>query len=275
MQFSAYLGVVGLADVGYRFYDIDEVALAARSETGVVDAGAGWYSVSIALPATAYSVRWDSTGTAAAVAREYFEGPSVDIIVDSIGSAGLGAYAITQTVTDDAAAVLAGAIVRLYDGATNFVVTTNGSGVASFSLDAGSYTRSITKGGYSFTPDTLVVSGSASVTSVMTDNTGVAPADPTLCNVTGTLLEPDGSALATTTVTFRLHAPRNSVSGGPIIQTTEWDATTNASGVLNISLLRTDQFQRPNAYYEVTCIPLGWHKKKLTLAASTFDLATL
>jgi len=248
--------------------------VAARSQTGVVDAGAGWYSVSIALPATAVSVRWDSTGTPAAVAREYFYGPSEGVIIAA--NAGVGAYAITQTVTDGTDP-LVGATVRLYDASslTAYVVVTNASGVAGFSLDAGSYTRSITKNGYSFTPDTLVVSASASVSSAMAAIAVPSPASPDLCVVYGTFLKPSGAALASVNITFTLHAERNTTSGGNIIQKTVWTATTNGSGVLSQSLVRTDQFNRPNAFYEVTCPELKWHKKRMTLAAASFDLSTL
>jgi hypothetical protein len=70
---SAYLGVSGLIDVGYRFYTSAEAPVAARITTGIVDAGDGWYSVDATIPATGNSVRWDSTGTTDAVAREYLD----------------------------------------------------------------------------------------------------------------------------------------------------------------------------------------------------------
>ena len=70
---SAYLGVSGLADVGYRFYTSAEAAVAARITAGIVDAGDGWYSADATIPATGVSVRWDSTGTTDAKAREYID----------------------------------------------------------------------------------------------------------------------------------------------------------------------------------------------------------
>jgi hypothetical protein len=72
MIISTYLGVAGLVDVGYRFYTTAEVAVAARVTAGIVDAGNGWYSADATIPGTGASVRWDSTGTATAIAREYF-----------------------------------------------------------------------------------------------------------------------------------------------------------------------------------------------------------
>ena len=72
MNISAYLGVAGLTGVGYRFYTATETAVAARVTAGITDAGDGWYSADVTIPATTASVRWDSTVTPAAVAREYF-----------------------------------------------------------------------------------------------------------------------------------------------------------------------------------------------------------
>lgn len=72
MIISAFLGVAGLGDVGYRFYTSAEAAVAARVTAGITDSGDGWYSADVAIPATAASVRWDSTGTAEARARDYF-----------------------------------------------------------------------------------------------------------------------------------------------------------------------------------------------------------
>jgi hypothetical protein len=69
---SAYVGVSGLADMGYRFYNVDETVNGSRITTGIVDGGSGWYSVNATIPGGATSVRWDSTGTPTAIAREYF-----------------------------------------------------------------------------------------------------------------------------------------------------------------------------------------------------------
>jgi hypothetical protein len=77
VNISAYLGVSGLLDVGYRFYTTTETAVAARVTTGITDGGDGWYSAEVTIPATTASVRWDSTGTAEAKAREYFVGEQV------------------------------------------------------------------------------------------------------------------------------------------------------------------------------------------------------
>lgn len=112
MILSAYLGVSGLLDVGYRFYTSAEVAVAARITSGIVDAGDGWYSVDATIPATGNSVRWDSTGTVDARAREYldlYNDPWAKVVPNgyAAGTAGniLGNYVPPATASTIAVAV--------------------------------------------------------------------------------------------------------------------------------------------------------------------------
>lgn len=67
----AYLGVAGLTDVGYQLY-LQNGGVGSREETGVIDEGEGWYSVTGVdlLATTVDNVHWDSTGTPDAIARE-------------------------------------------------------------------------------------------------------------------------------------------------------------------------------------------------------------
>ncbi len=64
----AYLGTAGLTDVGYRFYT-QTTAAGSRQTSGIVDEGDGWYSTA-GVTLAGDHVRWDSTGTADAIARE-------------------------------------------------------------------------------------------------------------------------------------------------------------------------------------------------------------
>ena len=64
----AYLGTAGLLDVGLQFYT-QNTAEGARITSSIVDEGAGWYSRS-GLTLVGDHVRWDSTGTPDAAARE-------------------------------------------------------------------------------------------------------------------------------------------------------------------------------------------------------------
>lgn len=86
MVISAYLGVAGLAGVGYQFYNADESVNGARITAGIVDSSQGYYSVANAtLPLNAVSVRWDSTSDATAYAREYFAATNIVPPLDSPG----------------------------------------------------------------------------------------------------------------------------------------------------------------------------------------------
>jgi hypothetical protein len=87
MIISAYLGTAGLLDVGYQFRNADESANGARVTAGIVDAADGWYSTVTTIPGGAASVRWNSAGTAAAKAREYFSVASATVDVLAIADA--------------------------------------------------------------------------------------------------------------------------------------------------------------------------------------------
>lgn len=63
-----YLSVTGLTDVGYQFYT-QNTSAGARSTAGVIEEGDGWYSAS-GVTLVGDNLRWDSTGTPAAIARE-------------------------------------------------------------------------------------------------------------------------------------------------------------------------------------------------------------
>jgi hypothetical protein len=91
-------------------------------------------------------------------------------------SAGAGARSVTITV-NDGTNLLQAARVRLAQGAESYVVSTSASGVAAFSLDDATWTVTISKAGYTFTPTTLVVNGTETQTYSMTKVTTTA-SDP-------------------------------------------------------------------------------------------------
>jgi hypothetical protein len=96
---------------------------------------------------------------------------------------------------------------------------------------------------------------------------------PSLCTVTASLVDPHNVA-ANPTVTFKLITPSPITTDDKVVTVTDYEVTA-AAGALSITLIRTDQFVLPNAYYEVTCAVLGLYKHKLTLSAATFDLSDL
>lgn len=92
------------------------------------------------------------------------------------GTAGSGPYSYTITV-DDGTDPLENARVRLVEGADDFSDTTDADGEVPFSLTAKTYSVTIAKDGYSFTPTTLAVSGDGSHTFSMTRTAPAAPDD--------------------------------------------------------------------------------------------------
>lgn len=348
--FSTYLGTAGLTDVGYAFYDSTDTIIGSRTTTGVTDVGSGWYTVSATAGATAVSIRWDSTGTPTAIAREYFNGAPVaaniiqvagytaaaaagvtfpasissltsaqvdtalsnygalkpttagrtldvsaggeagidwsnigsktsvaaltNTTISGVASGGSGAYAVTVTVKNSGAVAIQNATVRLTQGANSYTAVTNASGVASFSLDAATYTRSITASGYSFTPDTIVVTAAANFNATMTTVAVTPPADPSLCAVYGTFLAADGSPMVGAEIEFAL-VKANADGSGNLVVADTYTGTTDANGLLNVELVRNDTFLHPNSHYLTTYAPMGWQKKRLVLAAATFDLTDL
>jgi hypothetical protein len=68
MTIRTYLGVAGLTDVGYQFF-LQNTSQGARQTAGILDEGDGWYSVT-GVTLLGDNVRWNSTGTPTAIARE-------------------------------------------------------------------------------------------------------------------------------------------------------------------------------------------------------------
>jgi hypothetical protein len=84
----AFLGPAGLVDVGYQFFTQNTPA-GSRVTTGIVDEGQGWYSAS-SVTLAGDQVRWDSTGTPNASAREdLWERFMLQAIVDNASSSAM------------------------------------------------------------------------------------------------------------------------------------------------------------------------------------------
>lgn len=118
---------------------------------------------------------------------------------------GTGAYAVTVTVKDDDENPLQNATVRLRDGESgqSYVATTDVSGQASFSLDAATYTVTVTKALYSHTPETHAVtadSGTHSPTFTMSAVSIPSPSEDGWCTGYGYTHDVDGARAAAQTV---------------------------------------------------------------------------
>lgn len=95
--------------------------------------------------------------------------------LDNAGTTGSGARSVTITVTTTGAVPIQGANVRVSRTGYTYTAATNASGVATFSLDDATWAVTITAPGYTFTPVSLVVDGTETVTYQMTSTGTITP----------------------------------------------------------------------------------------------------
>jgi len=195
------------------------------------------------------------------------------------GGSGSGAYTITVTVTDGTDP-LQNAIVRVVEGVSSYTVTTNASGQGAFALDAATYSVAVTKDGYQFTPTTRTVTGNEAGTLTndleLTETVIPAPDSPELCTVSMYCVDASGTAVSGLAVTFTLYPEQASRADGNVITTRTKTATSNGSGIIQTSLIRTDGITQQGAYYKMTVS--GASKvpaQPIYLTSATFDLGTL
>lgn len=148
---------------------------------------------------------------------------------------GSGAYVVTITVNDGSTA-LQNATVRMTEGANTFEAATNVSGQASFSLDAATYTVSITKAGYEFTPTTLAVSGATTHTYSMSAM-NITPSNPWQTTGYITIRDGDGNEVANAIVD---------------VQITKYAYTDTGNGIDDPLISRTTD---ANGYAEFVGLP--------------------
>jgi len=121
------------------------------------------------LPASTIPTAEENAAAVAEAAPDFGVFPAESLVNAPTGSGGSGSGARSVTLTvNDGTNTLEGATVRLSLAAETYVVTTNVNGQAALSLDDGTWTVTITKPLYSFTPTTLVVSATTTHTYSMT-----------------------------------------------------------------------------------------------------------
>jgi hypothetical protein len=203
------------------------------------------------------------------------------IISNTSGLSGSGAYLVTVTVTDGATA-LQNATVRLSEGINTFTAKTDGSGVASFNVNTATYALGITKGGYQFTPGSIVVTMAANFDKVMTQIAiPASPIDAALCRVYAYIETLDNNQNTKATIEFTLMSPDpvksdRLIAGRTVtVGTDTGGRLVNANGDPWIDLQRNDNLTPSGTVYKVTSHELNLVAEEITLAASTFDLASV
>lgn len=150
---------------------------------------------------------------------------------------GSGAHAYTITVQDEDTNPLQNATVRVREGAENSALITDINGQVSFSLNNATYTLTITKAGYQFAAEQVVVSGPDSVTKTMTATVITPPAIPE--QTTGYTNTFAGSPPALTpgiVIDFQLQAGPSTPLDGSSLSTRKVAAVSDANGLLQIAL---------------------------------------
>lgn len=239
-----------LADDGTAVFDRTTDSLQAISDSG----GGGPTAAQIA------DAVWDEVQSGHTTAGTF--GKYLDTEVSGV-SGGSGAFVVTITVDDGGSTLLEGATVRMTEGVNNFIATTNSSGVATFSLDAATYTLSITKDGYSYTPSSLVISGAGNTDVSMSEIVVTPASDPDQTTAYLTAYGQDLAVAANVTFTFLLlDGPGSagvSLSRAPVV------ASSDAAGLVEATLWR-------NSRYLVKREPSGPEVEVTTADATTYQL---
>ena len=150
---------------------------------------------------------------------------------------GTGARSVTITVRDSSSNPIQNASVRVYRTGESFILSTNASGVAAFSLDDATWTVAITATGFSFTPATLVVGGNVSQAYTMTTaGGGVTPSEPPFCTGFWTVYNQNGTIQAGAQVSIQASSPPVG-STGIVMEDAVRTATADNSGVVQFSNL--------------------------------------
>ena len=153
------------------------------------------------------------------------------------GGGGAGAFPVTINVTDGTNP-LSNAQVRF----GNAILATDGSGNAAFARDAGSYSLSITYGGFTYTPTTQVIDALgrfSNLTALLTVAMTAVSYPAVAANmVSAALTVYDDAGAVAAGVTFRFYLTKASGIAGRSIKGEYIYATSNGSGLLTIPLLQ-------------------------------------
>jgi hypothetical protein len=207
----------------------------------------------------------------------------VDLVttVTNNPNAGNGAYTITATVTDGTNP-LSQATVRVTAGINTFSTVSDGSGLVNFSLDAGTYTVSATKGGYTFTPSSRTVTGNNAGTLYSTPIAltavvvPVAPTDPSLCTVYGHCRNQATNALMPNVEIIATREPGGLAYAGGALVGREIRTRTDVNGLYQLNVTRTDYITKPtNAKWGITCKSAGINVAPRAFTTTTYNLDTL
>jgi hypothetical protein len=158
-------------------------------------------------------------------------------------SGGSGANAVTVTV-DDGTDPVENATVRVKSGGTTYVLTTDVNGVAAFSLDAATWTLTITASGFdTFTPESLIVTAATALTRSLT-SVITTPSSPSDCTVYF-IASRNGAIRAG--VTFQFTCTTEPTGSGNVYLNDVRSAVSGVAGAVSIELPRSSTWSVTNS----------------------------
>lgn len=277
-------GKTGLTGtMGYRILDHNGDIHIAFTTTNVAEAGTpGTYFVDGGVTLDTTFVGREVWGT---LGVDMGEGPILSQPA-SVSISGSGANLCTFTVQDNLANLVSGAVVYIYDSAGSTLVAvcvpTNGSGVTTANLTAGTYkVRVLSTSQYiALAQQTLTVDGTEAVTYTLTRYAPTEPSAASVCRVYGWLKYADGTALKSVGVTFKPRAVKPTVASGSLIGVDETlTATTDSGGYFQIDLIYSSALDPNEGYetgeYRVRCPEIGLDAYITVPDESTKDLRLL
>lgn len=205
---------------------------------------------------------------------------AVTEIANAVAAAtgGTGAYSITVTVTDGTDP-LPTALVRVTQGVTSIVLTTDASGQATFALDAATYDVAVTKSGYSFTPTTRTVTGNE--TGTLTNDLEMTaivfssvPSSPDKCIIYGYLVLSQTGGPAVNKKVVAKRTPKGRAYSNGFIVGEETMATTDGNGYFELEVTRNDAIEPAGSQYRIICTDASIDTTQ-SLNAANFDLSSI
>lgn len=183
-----------------------------------------------------------------------------------------GSYAVVVHVTDGTSAIN-GARVTITDGVLAQPLTTNSGGNVGYSLNAGEYTLTIVKAGYSYTPTVgLLVGGNGTFEAVMTAI--VIPPATGVGQVTGYVYCYDGQGAVAVgaTIDFEYVGPVDTTTTGSSFLRMTFTGTSDVNGLI------AEPFEQ-NSHYRCRRVDASgngnWQPFTTPANSTTFQIGTM
>jgi hypothetical protein len=238
-----------LADVGVTSTVTNQIAAIVATtdkvDTMLESAGAGVYRLTLAALNKASAAVLDVGAGAHNLSGTI--GEKINTGGDGGTNSGDGEFVVTVTVKDPDGNELENVRVRMFEGANDFRAATDTAGLATFGLEAATYTLVAFKAGYQYTPSEQPIGGDDDLDIVMTAITIPPASDPDNVMVR---MQIDGAPLEGQTIEYRMAEPPEGDAHAYSRATVTSDPS-DVTGLIAVELRR-------NAKYQVRYNGGGW-----------------